>query len=230
VALLANWTFENILDGLRIRTHDELLVILGRDINPITYDNLLRNGLHTIRLLRHNTTDFSNPKKILSFLKSIKKGSKLIRQYFNEANYGKKVTNQRSLKKFSSLVILPNPEPELISCHNNLWSSSGLTNKCKEFIFKFQNNLLGFNTRVHNFNRLISEECTFCILKNNRAVQRETFLHLFFDCPEMHQILVGIEASILNDLQLNTDIEKKLFGSGEKVLWTYAKMAKFFYN
>jgi hypothetical protein len=178
-ALLANWTFANILDGLRIRSHDELMVNLGRDINPITYDNLLRNGMQAIRLLRRNTTDFSNPKKILPFLKSIKKGSKLIRQYFNEANYGNKVMNLSSLNKFSSLITLPNPVSELIFCHNTLWASSGLTNKCKEFIFKFQNNLLGLNTRVHNFNRLISEECTFCSLKNNRPVQRETFFIYF---------------------------------------------------
>jgi exonuclease III len=210
-ALLATWTFADILDDLRIRSHDELMANLGRDINPITYDNLLRNGRHAISLLRRNTTDFSNPKKIFPFLKSIKKGSKLIRQYFNEAKYGNKVLNLSSLKKFASLVNLPSPVPELISFRNTLWSLSGLTNKCKEFIFKFQNNLLGLNTRVHNFNRLISEECTFCMLKNIRPVQRESFLHLFFDCPETNQILLGIEASILSDLHLNTGTEKKTF-------------------
>jgi hypothetical protein len=92
---------------------------------------------------------------------------------------------------------------------------SGFTNKLKEFIFKFQNNLLGLNTRVNKFNNLVSEGCTFCELRKSYPVPRETFLHLFFDCPETDTTLCHFENQLLNDITMvNPEARRKFWFYG----------------
>jgi hypothetical protein len=57
------------------------------------------------------------------------------------------------------------------------------------FKFKYYNNLLGLNSRVAHFNMTVSEECTFCNLAGPRPVVSETFVHLFYYCNHVQNLL-----------------------------------------
>jgi hypothetical protein len=81
-------------------------------------------------------------------------------------------------------------------------------NKTREFLFKFYNNLLGLNVRISHFNNNIGRGCTFCTLKNADPVPDETFLHLFFDCPETYKLLNGFLTAFVPEFSNATRPEK----------------------
>jgi hypothetical protein len=61
------------------------------------------------------------------------------------------------------------------------------------FKFKFYNNILGTNNRISHFNRDVDAACTFCSLVGPRSVPEESFRHIFFDCPAVNSIILGLE-------------------------------------
>jgi len=63
-----------------------------------------------------------------------------------------------------------------------------LSTKTKDFLFKFYNNLLGTNQRVHKFNKTVCPSCTFCSLECNLPSPLETFTHIFYDCPSVQKV------------------------------------------
>jgi hypothetical protein len=154
------------------------------------------------------------PAGIREILHRPKKVSKSYRNYMSKAKRQKKPVNSNIIKKFRELVGI-NLDPDCnFKLFNSGWCYFGMTNKLKEFRFKFGNNLLGLNTRVSKFNRLISEDCTFCSITKNFPAPRENFAHLFFDCPQSHTTLCGFEDKYLADLHLDCR-EKKI------LLWFY---------
>jgi hypothetical protein len=55
----------------------------------------------------------------------------------------------------------------------------------------------------------VSDECTFCVKRNLRPAPRETFLHLFFNCPESAATLTTLQSKYFQELGLITE-EKKI--------------------
>jgi hypothetical protein len=126
--------------------------------------------------------------------------------------FGNKPLNRNTLKKLIGLVGAGISDPGTeFRFLNTRWRFFGMANKLSEFIFKLTNNLLGLNSRVHHFNRFVDEGCIFCTLNKLLPVPRETFIHLFFDCPETPKTLTGFEHEYLQDLNLNTVTERKQF-------------------
>jgi hypothetical protein len=50
--------------------------------------------------------------------------------------------------------------------------------------------LLGINTRVAHFVKNHPKTCTFCDLTKKNEDTRETFLHLFFECSIVENVLI----------------------------------------
>jgi hypothetical protein len=91
-----------------------------------------------------------------------------------------------------------------------------LPNKIREFVYKFNNNILGLNTRVSHFNRNVNRGCTFCSLRPDpnpapNPVPDETFLHLFFDCVTTQSILNIIQNRLFPELAFPSEESKKIF-------------------
>ncbi len=63
------------------------------------------------------------------------------------------------------------------------WNGTG-TNRYRIFVFKFFNNILGLNTCTSHFGTNGTRCCWFCF-KSGRQDTDETFLHLFFTCPNV---------------------------------------------
>jgi hypothetical protein len=83
----------------------------------------------------------------------------------------------------------------------------------REFVFKFQHNLLGLNTRVSHFNENVPRSCTFCLVNpnNQQPIPDETFLHLFFDCKFTQIVRRQFINQFLFDLNLNDVTAEKNF-------------------
>jgi hypothetical protein len=122
-----------------------------------------------------------------------------------------KIINLASIKKFEKLIGLNTGKNLNFELWNSYWNTSGLANKMREFIFKFSNNLLGLNTRIAHFNQHVNEACTFCILRKSFPAQRETFVHLFFDCSETNKTLTSFERTYLGNLRLDNEEKRKFF-------------------
>jgi hypothetical protein len=160
---------------------------------------------------KHGDNKTNRPQKVSTILCKPKKGSKPYREILGKSKTPKKPLNSNIFKKFCSLVdITLEPNPILFN-FNRWWTYFGTSNKLREFIFKFCNNLLGINSRVNHFNRLVDEACTFCTARGIFPAPRETFLHLFFNCQESYATLSGFEQKYLNELRLDSENKKKNF-------------------
>jgi hypothetical protein len=123
------------------------------------------------------------------------------------------LTKKTNIKTFFRLINLPVPEDNILKKFNSFWQHGFLHNKMREFVFKFQHNLLGLNTRVSHFNENVPRSCTFCLVNpnNQQPIPDETFLHLFFDCKFTQIVRRQFINQFLFDLNLNDVTAEKNF-------------------
>jgi exonuclease III len=212
---LNSFKVEHLLQEGVLKDRADLNLLFGFEISALNYRRLSTGirKLKTSKILNDVVPDVScKPRTIKEIYGSFKKGSKTLRKLLGQGDGGgpPKIANFNVVKKFFSLVDLNLSNQFNVKLHNSRWNLSVLNNRAKEFVFKFNNNLLGLNSRVHHFNRFVPEECSFCILRKQLPAPRETFLHLFYNCPETKKTLVGFETKYL-PVQNWTEIEKKHF-------------------
>ena len=87
------------------------------------------------------------------------------------------------VRTYHRLIDCPPVSTKNVNWMQKAWSFYFLPNKVREFILKFNGNILGLNTRVSHFADNVNRSCTFCTHTNLLPVPDETFLHLFFTCP-----------------------------------------------
>ncbi len=117
------------------------------------------------------------------FIKSFVKGSKPFRRILSyRDSIGYNICTLNTVKTFSDLVGLEAEKNVLHSCWGE-WQRHFYGNRCKEFLYKFRNNILGLNQRVANFVPGFEAECSLCVI-NYEPLPRnvESFMHLFFEC------------------------------------------------
>jgi hypothetical protein len=95
------------------------------------------------------------------------------------------------------------------------------TSKEKTFFFKLHNNTLGYNVAVAHFVRGHSPFCTFCDIAGSQDQNRETPLHIFFECNYISQIIECIFQWVTNDqnFQFNS---REYFSTFERRGFSYA--------
>jgi hypothetical protein len=147
----------------------------------------------------------SKPISFGNICNKIKKGSKTFRITLGISSNPTKPLNYNSIRKFCSLVDIQFNNSIPVRQINTIWQCWGLSNKIKEFSFKFFNNLLGINSRLGHFVAYVNEGCTFCTIRSVLPVYRETFKHLFFDCPETDKTLKGFEEKYFNFINTRDD-------------------------
>jgi hypothetical protein len=211
-AALKDLTVEDILNGFVLKSKAEIEAQVNTNIQQNTYTILFRavRGLCSSGLLQ-DAEALLPPTKVITVLIKPKKGSKVYRNYLTKLRIPKKPANTNSFKKFFALCETTLDQDKILSKFNSRWNVNGASNKLREFVFKFCNNLLGLNSRVNHFNRLINEDCTFCTVNKNFPAPRETFIHLFFNCPETSATLVAFVNKYLENLDLNTAEKRRLF-------------------
>ena len=99
---------------------------------------------------------------------------------------------------------------------NSKWNLSFFSNQLRTFLFKFYNNLLGYNYVVQHFAN-VDENCTICSAAGLNDLSLETPLHLFYQCTIVETLINDFYGGFLrinltrDDLFLgfNTDDLKK---------------------
>jgi hypothetical protein len=81
------------------------------------------------------------------------------------------------------------PGPNHLAQCLSSWNKSWLSSELKYFIFRFRYNSLPLTNRVHNFDRDADPRCTFCRIRDQDTMIRESLSHCFFDCPTVHDII-----------------------------------------
>ena len=82
-----------------------------------------------------------------------------------------------------------------------MWNHQFFSNDFRQFLFLYNNNTLGINTRVNAFNAQVDRRCCFCRILNNETLNEETFLHVFFTCPTTRSLL----CTLINRLEPRPD-------------------------
>jgi hypothetical protein len=122
------------------------------------------------------------------FFRKIKKGSKKFREILFCSKVKKKPKNN-ILNKFFRILSVDPPDPHLFKHFYLGWARNFLSSEIKTFLYKYYNNVLGFNYRIAHFLPEREPECTFCIIKKNFPAERETPRHIFWSCPTTENII-----------------------------------------
>jgi nitrate reductase cytochrome c-type subunit len=159
---------------------DDMLV---REWTGINFNALqlfrIRGACSTAKIrYRKHEPSMQKGVNIVTFLHRRKRGSSHIRKL---AYPTVPETIPHNINKFSDnldIVITLDQSKYL----NSLWTSSMFTSKERTFFFKLHNNTLGYNVSVAHFVSRHSPFCTFCDLARSQEQNRETPLHIFYDC------------------------------------------------
>jgi hypothetical protein len=92
------------------------------------------------------------------------------------------------------------------------WNNSSYTNRCREFLFKFRNNILGLNVRVNKFVPNHEAECSLCkVGKEPNPIYAETFKHIFLECRYSGKYRSFIISKLFPELDDANDYNLKKF-------------------
>jgi len=87
-----------------------------------------------------------------------------------------------SLNNFYRTIGLEKPEsPEVLKSMSTFWNVHFLSNRHRDFIYKFVNNKLSINTRLSHFVENQSRLCTLCSKSNLNEIEDESMEHLFYN-------------------------------------------------
>ena len=190
--------YSDIHSGEGMYSLAEINQKLGANINLITYLRLGEAIVYFTRNFTGNARRISDGSAITleNFLLRFKNGSRPLRVLLTRSRKQKKVEERTHVKTFLRLADIGNPDTKHIMNSQEFWSYSFIPNSIREFILKFNSNLLGINTRVGHFVANHSRSCTFCTAKHIVDPPDETFKHLFFECNFTNRYLALFESII----------------------------------
>jgi hypothetical protein len=211
ISIIVKLKFEDFFFRNRPKSMDNLNSEFGLDINLVTYMRL-HEALQFAVDSRRN--EEALPSQSLDFfLKSFEKGSKPFRRILRYKENSKlKICNLNTVKTFFELVSLPKPEDDILRFCWGEWQKNFYGNRCKEFLYKFRNNILGINQRVNKFVHDVDAECSLCTVnKEPRPIQVESFIHVFFECTYTTPYRVRIIETFFPELRGADEITLKRF-------------------
>jgi len=137
---------------------------------------------------KENSNGTSLPLKWL--LGRIKKGSKRFRTIISRVSASNSnIAELRVVQTFFGLIENPVPDKNRLQGMYGCWNWSFLGNRMRTFCFQFYNNSLSVGARLkarHAAGGLnIDDRCSFCIKSGYAVPGRETFIHLFYECPQL---------------------------------------------
>jgi hypothetical protein len=153
------------------------------------------------------------PQSLEFFLKSFDKGSKPFRRILMDTDIDKvKMSSVITVKTFFTLTDIEIPDEKVLKFLWADWNCGFYSNRCRDFLYKFRNNILGINARVCKFVNTVNAECTLCCInKEPLPVNAESFVHLFFHCPTADRYRAGIENKFFPELANAPENVRKKF-------------------
>jgi hypothetical protein len=203
--------FENFFSHGGAKTLDEINREYDLNFNLVTYMRLHEALQFAVDSKRNADTDLSL--SIEYFFKSFDRGSKPFRRILqHEAVRKCDITKLNTVVTFFTTCQVDRPEKKIISECWKEWNYFFYNNRCREFLFKYRNNILGINARVSHFVPEVQAECSLCILnKEPLPIQSETFSHVFYDCPYSNKYRMATETSFFPELRNAADPVRRKF-------------------
>jgi hypothetical protein len=202
---IAKLKFEDFFVRRAAKSLDEINREFGLNFTLITYMRLHEALQFAVdKRTNANANLAVKPTQSLDFfLKSFERGSKPFRRILQFKERSKwKIETLNTVKTFCEITTVNQPPTEIIKTCWGEWNRNYFSNRCREFIYKFRNNILGLNARVCKFVQGIEPECSLCILnKEPRPVHSETFLHVFFDCPYSEKYRTAIVNKLVPEIR-----------------------------
>jgi hypothetical protein len=190
---LRNLRMSSLLRGDRIVSREVLNRTTGLIFSEAVYMHLSTAAAFakTKYANKDNSNGTALPLKWL--LGRIKKGSKRFRTIigYSEVN-NNPITDLRVVQTFFGIIDNPVPANTVLKALYGCWNWNFLGNRMRTFCFQFYNNSLSVGARLRaryvagGVN--IDDRCSFCIKAGYAVPGRETFIHLFFECPQLIRI------------------------------------------
>jgi exonuclease III len=178
--------FKDFFTDGRAKTLDELVTDTGINFSLMTYMRIMGPLFNFSRSIRQADTG-TGSESIEKFL-GVKKGeAKKVRSLLTSNVPTTLVNNLTVVKTFFRVIGIVTPERD-VGKIIGFWRGSYLTNKVRDFVFKFYNNQLPINTRLSHYVANRNRLCTFCTSEGVPLPADENFRHLFFDCPTTKRI------------------------------------------
>ena len=149
---------------------------------------------------------------LTAFLKSFKKGSQSIRRIFtSDRNEKIKAREINTVRTFFQLINTETAPEACVRSFLAFWGFNFITNRQREFSFRFYNNTLGINSGLSHFVQNVNPGCAFCIANHENVIPSETFLHLFYECSHTNNIITAMSLVLIPELNFPTETTRKLF-------------------
>jgi hypothetical protein len=159
----------------------------GLPFDAVTYMNLVTAGNFAIKKYANKNGSDGTCNSISWLLNQVRRGSKRFRRTMEKNVISKVISELRVVNTFFDIIQVEKPDRFTLSILYSSWSWTFLSNRFRTFCFQYVNNSLGIKTRIaaryRNRNVVLDDSCTFCLKKNVRNPSRETFMHLFYECP-----------------------------------------------
>jgi len=208
---VAKMKYEDFFIRERPKSLNDLNFEFGLDFNLATYMRI-HEALQFTKDSRREGD--SKPTQSLEFfLKSFDKGSKPYRRILRfKENSKLKISTLNTVKSFFEIVGLQMVNDDILHICWGEWQRNYYGNRCKEFIYKFRNNILGINQRVCKFVPDVGAECDICrVSKEPLPINTESFLHLFFECPHTSRYRNIVIENFFPELANATEEQMKNF-------------------
>jgi hypothetical protein len=171
----------------RTVTFNQLRANTGLGFAQATYLNLVTAGNFAVKKYGNKVTSNGTCFSVNWLLSQVRKGSKKFRRILDVKNNTTALADLRVVNTFFELINVEKPENVQLKELYGSWNWSFMSNRFRTFCFQFVNNSLGIKTRIaaryRNRAVMLEDKCTFCLKANIRNPSRESFLHLFYECP-----------------------------------------------
>jgi exonuclease III len=184
MARVADLKFKDFFTGDQFKSLDALCDSTGINFSLMTYMRLGTALLLAKRNLGGGDANRINKAQDLDSFFRIKGGeAKKIRLTLDRtAQANKSLSDLKPVKSFFRITELQ-ADTHADGKFFGFWNEPFLSNRAREFVFKYVYNQLPINTRLSHFVPNRSRNCTFCERGQVNPIPEETFIHLFVDCP-----------------------------------------------
>jgi hypothetical protein len=187
---LRNLRMNCLIRGGRVVDYNSLCRFTNLVFPQASYLNLVTAANFAIKKYGNNAASNGTSLPTSWLLTKVKKGSKKFRRALEgKIDAAETVIKLRVVKTFFELIDNPVPDKYGVSLAYSCWNWQFLSNRIRTFCFQFFNNSLGLNTRIaaryRNRQGGINDTCTFCVRSGSANPQRESFSHIFYDCPQI---------------------------------------------
>jgi exonuclease III len=211
---LSNVKTKDLLAGNSFISQNDLSDVLGINVNMVLFLRLRHAIMLYVNKCLRSTGD-GTVNSLDKFFKVKTSPARRIRLILDKSINKADIAKLTSVKTFVRITGInwEVPRTTLQSLYGS-WKLHFLSNKIREFSFRYFNNQLSINTRRSHYVQDQTRQCTLCVVNGVARLQDETFLHLFLQCPITTTIHDHLLEKIFPGMVMNDEAKKRLFFTG----------------